>query len=140
MEIDVINIISLLFSLAAVAISFLSYRHAKLIKIADLQHDATRALAEIKSELCSLKDLHKTALRERKAVNAARGLLNSSATQKYEEKWNTDRGKIGRIESEISKIAEPDSRMSQAHLQTTVTDIAKIGVCVKELLNQYKDD
>ena len=135
-----VNIATTAMALAALIVSILSYRHAQSVKVMDLRLEANKAREDIQQKLDKLKQSHARALDARKAINAARGLLNSGGTQKYEQAWNSNRQRISMIEIEFANYAKLISETKTKHLEQMLVALHKIMVQIETLQAEYNDD
>jgi len=128
---------TILIAALALIVSILSYRFARTIKANDLRIEANKARIELGEALDWLKNSHSQALSERKALNAARGLLNSGATQRYEDTLENNDKVISKFEREFDDIAGPNSISDKKHLEGIIVDIHSIKIKIDSLQRQY---
>lgn len=132
--------LTIVISAVALIVSILSYRQAFSVKAVDLRIEANKAREDVRQQLAALKQSHADALKARKALNAARGLLRSGAMQGYEQEWNQRGNRVTAIEAEFTEYAEPTTESKSASLEKLIAALHGLHRKIEALQSQYDAD
>ena len=124
---------------------FVGYRKANSIKSLDLRLALRKSINLASSSVNQLNELVDKANGSRIAVAAARGLLKSSATEKWKIGVGSDKSKISEISYSLPPEEENYKKYSPEKLETKLAEIHNYQLTLNGLIEKYnleieKDD
>lgn len=132
-------VIAIAISLGGVAVAILAYRRAGKLKKLDLLVEAGRAQNELRESYNSLAAMHETALRNRKAVMAAKGSHGSGSMQQMEALWNADVEVIAALKTKVASNTRSTNSMSPSLLADLLVEIDDVKRRINVLVSRYRE-
>ena len=133
------EIIAIGISLGSTVVAILAYRRAGNLKKLDQLVEAGRAQNELRESYNSLTAMHKTGLKNRKAVMVAKGSIRSGSMKKMEAEWNADAGVIAALKAEVANSSRSPDSMSPRLLADLLVEIDSVKRRVDVLVGRYRE-
>lgn len=131
------GIIGALTGIAGAVMGWIAYRRSNQIQASDRRLELHKLRNSTHVAAVGLVDLLPQALRSRRAVLNARGVLHSSMTQQFEEQHAADSARATELAMQVPSTDESFDASSMEEIEERIVQLHRTKEWIDELLRKY---